>query len=148
MILPDFRDDGWLPDGHHKTDWEELERRFAGEQGSKRAAVWANLILWRDRMRQHKITGELLIDGSFISTKKEPGDFDAIFIGDEGIEPILLEDVEARLLLNYQIVKEYYGGDLLFFSKSAILKFPNLCRIDGFDYSKEKILKGVVVLPI
>jgi hypothetical protein len=148
MSLPDFRDDGWLPEGRHNTNWEELERRFAGEPSSKRAAVWGNLILWRDRMRQHNITGELLIDGSFISDKEAPGDFDAIFIGDEGIELLLIQDIEARLLLNYQVVKEYYGGDLLFFSKSAVLKFPELCRIDGFDYSKEKIPKGVVILPI
>nr|WP_309685923.1 hypothetical protein [Armatimonas sp.] len=148
MALPDFRDDGWLPAGHHPTTWEELIMVFGGQPETKRRRIMERLLLWRDRARGHNITGRLLLNGSFISTKAEPGDFDAIFVGDEGIEDILMESDEARLLLNYQVCKEIYGGDLLFFSAAAARKYPEFCRLDGFDYSKDKRPKGLVELKI
>jgi hypothetical protein len=148
MAVPDFREDGWLPIGHHSITWEELIKVFGGQPETKRRRITELLVLWRDRAREHKITGRLLLNGSFISTKPEPGDFDAIFVGDDGIEEILVENDEARLLLNYQVCKEIYGGDLLFFSAVAARKFPEFCRLDGFDYSKDKKPKGLVELKI
>ena len=104
------------------------------------------LLLWRDRARENQLTGRLLLDGSFISTKEAPGDFDGIFIGAEGIEDILANNPEAQLLLNYLVCKEIYGGDLLFFSEAALRKYPHFCRIDGFDYNKNQQPKGLVEL--
>lgn len=121
---------------------------FGGQPGTRRHQITERLLLWRDRAREHLITGQLLLNGSFISTKPEPGDFDAIFVGDEGIEEILMKDTEAQLLLNYQVCKEIYGGDLLFFSAAAARKYPEFCRLDGFDYSKDKQPKGLVELRV
>ena len=146
MVIPQFREDGWLPPGHHPITWEELIEVFDGESGSRREQILTRLILWRDRARSHGLTGRLLLDGSFISTKQEPGDFDGIFVGAEGTEDILVKNPEAQLLLNYLVCKEIYGGDLLFFSAAAIRKYPEFCRIDGFDYSKDQKPKGLVEL--
>ena len=77
MALPDFRDDGWLPAGHHPTTWEELVVVFGGQPDFGEIAP----------------EGTISPDGS-----------------------CSMESDEARLLLNYQVCKEIYGGDLLFFS--------------------------------
>ncbi len=145
MALPDFREDGWLPEGHHQTTWEEIATVFGGEANSVRARVLGNLIEWRDLLRTKGINGYLILDGSFISQKPNPGDFDTIFVGNESIEAILAHDVEAAMLVNYVYCKQHGWGDIFYFSEAATRKFPQMCRTDGFDYDKvTRIPKGVV----
>lgn len=145
MSLPPFRSDNWLPEGHHSTDWDEIITVFGGEPGSKRAQVLANLLEWRDRVRARRLAGYLILDGSFISAKPEPGDFDTIFVMDDGMETLLAQDVEAALLVNYVYCKERGWGDIFMFSETAVRKFPLICRLDGFDHDKvTKQPKGVV----
>src|SRR4051812_30002379 len=105
MALPAFRDDNWLPEGHHSTTWEEIIAVFGGNPGTQRARVLENVLDWRNRVRAKGISGLLILDGSFISAKVNPGDFDTILIMDEGVESILATDVEASLLINYAYCK-------------------------------------------
>jgi hypothetical protein len=143
--LPDFRDDNWLPEGHYQTTWEEIVTVFGGESGNRRAQVLANLLDWRDRRRAKGITGRLILNGSFISAKPEPGDFDTILVADEGVEAILARDPEASQLVNYVYCKDHGWGDIFLFSIAAIRKFPQMCRLDALDYDKiTKTPKGVV----
>lgn len=145
MPLPEFRDDGWLPEGHHPTTWEEVIQVFGGEAGTQRAEVMARLLDWRDRIRSKGITGRLLLNGSFISAKPMPGDFDTILIADDGAEAILAQDEEARQLVNYTYCRERGWGDIFLFSAAAIRKFPHMCRLDVFDHDKVSgAPKGVV----
>ena len=145
MPLPGFRDDGWLPEGHHPATWEEVITVFDGPSGSQRARTLANLLNWRDRLRERGITGRLILDGSFISAKPDPGDFDAILVADEGAEAILARYEKARKLVSYVYCKEQGWGDVFFFSVAAIRKFPHMCRLDGFDFDKiDRRPKGVV----
>ena len=145
MPLPLFRSDNWLPEGHYTTDWEEITSVFGGVAGSKRAQVLANLLEWRDSVRAKGLAGLLILDGSFISAKADPGDFDTIFIMDMGVETILAQDMEAALLVNYVYCKQHGWGDIFVFSEEAVRKFPHMCRLDGFDHDKiTKQPKGVV----
>jgi hypothetical protein len=145
MALPGFRDDGWLPEGHHPTTWEEIRNLFGGESGTRRAQVLAKLLDWRDQVRRKGITRRLILNGSFISAKPEPGDFDTILIADEGVETILAQDEAARQLVDYAFCKARGWGDIFLFSTAAIRKFPHLCRLDLFDHDKvTKTPKGVV----
>src|SRR5215212_7312237 len=111
MPLPAFREDYWLPEGRHPTAWEEIIAMFGGEPGSKRMRVMRTLLDWRDRLRGKGITGRLILDGSFISAKSEPGDFDTILIADDGMEAILAQDAEARQLVDYLYCKQQGWGD-------------------------------------
>lgn len=91
----------------------------------------------------------LILDGSFISAKANPGDFDTILVMDEGLESILATDVEAALLINYAYCKEHGWGDIFVFSEAVVRKFPAFCRTDGFDFDKvTKKAKGVVEVRI
>ena len=145
MPLPSFRDDGWLPEGHHPATWEEIVACFGGEFGTVRGQVLTRLLDWRDRLRKAGITGRLALDGSFISGKLVPRDFDTLLIADDGAETILAHDEEARNLVSYTYCKEQGWGDVFFFPAAAIRKFPHMCRLDVFDYDKvDKTPNGVV----
>ena len=135
MPIPNFRADGWLPEGHHKASWEEVVERFRGDVGGNRAQVMQDLLTWRDRARQRGISGRLILNGGFISARANPKDFDAILIYDDGVESILEDNPEAKSLVDYRICKEV-GFDLFVFSAEAARKFPNWARTDAFDYDK------------
>jgi hypothetical protein len=145
MPLPEFREDGWLPEGHHPTTWAEIEARFGGEPGTRRRGVLENLLRWRDRLRERGIGGRLILNGSFVSAKPDPGDFDTLLIGDDGAEQILAVDDDARQLIDYGYCKSNRWGDVFFFSAAAVRRFPSLCRTDVFDFDKATWTpKGVV----
>ena len=144
MALPPFRDDGWLPEGHHSTTWEDIIAVFGGDVESQRSRVLNNLLIWRNAVQQVGLSGLLILDGSFISQKIAPGDFDAIFICDEICESILLEDSLAKELTDYQRCKEKGWGDIVTFGESTVRRFPLFCRLDGFDLDKKGVPKGVL----
>lgn len=145
MPLPAFREDGWLPEGHHQTTWEEIEAPFGGEAGSHRARVFANLIRWRDAARAKGMAGLVILDGSFISTKAAPGDFDCIVVYDEPTVRLLAHDGEVRNLLNYSYCKTHFDADIFAFSVTSVRDYPTFCSTNGYD--RDKITqqpKGVV----
>ena len=148
-MLPDFRADGWLPEGHHKTTWGEIAARFGGEQDSRRASLLALLIEWRDALVARGMGGRLILNGSFISHKAEPGDFDCLFIYNDATGELIENDDEAMELLSYERSKEKGYGDIFCLSEAAVRAFPKFCHTDMFDTDKvTKKPKGVVELEI
>ena len=123
MSIPALCEYGWLPEGHHPATWEQIADRFGGEPGNRRSAVFSGLLRWRDAVRGKRMGGRLILNGSFVSAKMEPGDFDALFVYDTVSAAITAQDKEALRLLD----------------------FPQFCRVDGFDREKEtRRLKGVL----
>jgi hypothetical protein len=73
MALPPFREDGTLPIGEHMASWAELESRFGG--GDRRRTLLNGL---RAALAELQRVGcrTAWIDGSFVTSKAEPNDFD------------------------------------------------------------------------
>ncbi len=145
MALPDFREDGWLPEGHHAATWQEVALRFGGGPDSQRAAILSSLLQWRDAVRAKGMAGTLVLDGSFISRKEVPGDFDLVFSYDEVTEESVREDSEARALTDYQRCREMgFLGDI-FALPASLQKFsPQFSGLNMFDFDRQGIAKGVV----
>ena len=93
MALPAFREDGWLPEGHHGATGQEVALRFGGEPNSRRSLVLSSLLQWRDTVRDKGMAGLVILDGSFVSSKEAPDDFDLVFSYDEATEALLLTDL-------------------------------------------------------
>jgi len=149
VAIPEFREDGWLPEGHWQATREEIEERFGGEPGSQRRKLFAQLTEWRDALRRLQIAGMLILDGSFVSAKERPGDIDAIFVSDVDSMETIATEPEAANLLSYVQIKEFGFGDLFFFTETAVRDFPALCRLDGFDAdSRSGRSKGVLRIRI
>ena len=67
--------------------------------------VTSRLLGLRDGLRRYGVRGSLLLDGSYISVKPEPGDFDVMLIAEPGIDALksgepslaeMLDPVEAE----------------------------------------------------
>ena len=144
-MLPAFREDGWLPEGHYGATWDAIIEFFGGQVGSPRALVLANLLSWRDAARLAGLSGRLLINGSFVSTKLNPGDFDLIFIYDTATKERIDGDVVSRQLTSYDFCKSHFSGDIFVFWEENINRFPAFCDTSMFDRVKDTgIPKGVL----
>jgi hypothetical protein len=145
MPIPPFRTDGWLPEGHHSATWEEVIKVFGSEAGTPRANVLANLLSWRDAVRAAGLSGRVILNGSFISAKPTPGDFDLIFIYDTKTKELIEREPAAKRLTNYADCKEQFGGDVFIFWEENVQRFPAFCDITMFDRVKfTGTPKGVV----
>jgi hypothetical protein len=145
VAIPDFREDGWLPEGHWQPTWEEIEARLGGEPGRQRRLLMERLTEWRDSLRGFGISGTLILDGSFASAKERPGDIDAIFVSDVDSMEVIATEPRAARLLSYVHMKDLGFGDLFYFTETAVRDFPIFCRLDGFDIdSRTGKSKGVL----
>ena len=104
-MIPDFRADGYLPEGLHIASEAEITFRF-GSSSPRRRRLTLRLRRWIELAR--KIAARrLLVDGSFATKKLDPGDVDAVvllpkdFIAqvEQGLEPAL--ELEHMLLTRH-----------------------------------------------
>jgi hypothetical protein len=145
MPIPPSRPDQWLPEGHHTASWEEIEAVFGGEPGSLRREVWTRLLAWRDATRAKELSGRVVLNGSFISAKETPGDFDLLFIYDAASEAIVQQDAEALALIDPIRCKAAFGGDVFACSASMVEAYPQFFPTDSFDQIKfTDVKKGVL----
>lgn len=138
MPLPEFREDSWLPEGHYEASWEEVIDKFGGTPGSRRERVLRGLLDWRDQARKKGISGWLVLNGSFISAREDPSDFDTLFVFDDDAQVLMENDIEAKSLLDYSNCKSR-GFDMLGFSATLVRKHPEWVPLDAFDRDKETL---------
>ena len=77
-MIPDFRSDGYLPDGVHVASEADITFRF-GSGSPRRRRLVVRVRRWVKLARRVKAR-RLLIDGSFVTAKSEPGDVDAVVL--------------------------------------------------------------------
>ena len=75
-MIPDFRDDGYLPEGLHLATEAEVTFRF-GADTSRRQRLALRLRRWIELARAISAR-RLFVDGSFVTSKPEPNDVDAV----------------------------------------------------------------------
>lgn len=75
-MIPDFRDDGYLPKGLHVGTEAEVTFRF-GTTTSQRKRLAIRRRRWIELSRAVSAK-RLLVDGSFVTAKPEPNDVDAV----------------------------------------------------------------------
>lgn len=111
-MLPPFTATGSLPPGVHQASWDEVAQRFGCSpcrrvllQGLLEAA--ANLRAAGVRV--------LWLDGSFVTDKEEPNDWDAVWDPSNAdlakVDPVLID--QADLATGRYRQKAKYRGELL-----------------------------------
>ena len=75
-MIPEFRSDGYLPEGMHFASEAEVTFRF-GSSNAHRRRLAVRLRRWIELSRRVRAR-RLFIDGSFITAKTEPNDVDAV----------------------------------------------------------------------
>jgi len=96
-MIPDFRDDGYLPDGIHTSTEADVTFRF-GSSSPRRRRLILRLRRWLELARLTDVR-RFLIDGSFVTAKEEPNDIDAVVLLADSFEQQVFQGLDAALEL-------------------------------------------------
>jgi len=142
-MIPTHDEQGNLPAGIHATSWQEFESSFSGSP--HRRALLAGL---REALGSLRDAGcrTVYIDGSFVTTKEEPGDFDACWeavgVVASSLDPVLLDLTPPRTAQ-----KERFGGEL--FPASFVAEPESgALTLDFFQRDRDGEPKGVIQIDL
>ena len=107
-MIPQFDADGLLPPGIHWATWDEVSSVFGSTPW--RRQLLAGLEMAIESLRRAGC-GTAYIDGSFVTSKEIPNDFDACW-EEAGVEPELLDPVLLRFGAGRAEQKVRYLGEL------------------------------------
>jgi hypothetical protein len=107
-VIPSFDEFGNLPPGIHSATWDEIVERYATNE--RREQLMDGL---RTAIASLHAAGctRVYLDGSFVTDKEAPGDFDACWeaacVDPDLLDPVLLEFRDRRAAQNAK-----FGGEL------------------------------------
>ena len=143
VMIPEFESDGNLAPGVHWATWSELYDRFGTTRWRRR--LLAGLRVALENLRSAGCL-TVYVDGSFVSSKSEPGDFDACWeVG--GVDPERLDPVLLIFDGGRAAQKAKYGGE--FFPASKGAGSGEGVFLDFFQTDKDTgARKGIVALDL
>lgn len=142
-MVPPFNADGNLPAGIHSATWDEIVDRFG-------STPWRNQLLagLRSALDELKRAGcrRVYIDGSFVSAKSIPGDFDGCW-EEDGIDFDLLDPVLLDFEGSRTAQKAKFRGEL--FPASIDADGEGTAFLTFFQTDKETgRRKGIIALDL
>lgn len=142
-VIPAFDQLGRLPPGVHVATWDEITARFGGTS-------WRTRLLdgLRGALASLKEAGCAVayVDGSFVTAKSEPGDFDACW-DEHGVDPEMLDPVLLDFTNKRAAQKAKFSGELFpatsfaDFAGTSFLQFFQTDRATGDQ-------KGIIAIDL
>src|SRR5512132_1116397 len=81
MPIPNLDHRGVLPPGLHACSLDEIQARFGSFQESdRRVRLHEELVRYAAAARDSRMIRALVVDGSFVTDKAEPGDIDLVIV--------------------------------------------------------------------
>ena len=113
-VIPSHGENGLLPPGVHLAEWDELERTLA-------TTAWRKRLLdgFRRACTSLSAAGcrQVWLDGSFVTTKDTPGDFDACWdpvgVVASLLDPVLLTFDNGRAAQKLKYLGELFPATYL-----------------------------------
>jgi hypothetical protein len=99
--IPEFRSDGYLPEGVYLATEAEVTFRF-GSASKQRRRLILRVRRWIDLARRVRAR-RLLIDGSFVTAKPAPKDVDAAILLPTDFRRQIAEGTDAAITLEEMI---------------------------------------------
>lgn len=144
MPIPDFDSaTGNLPAGIHVAEWEEIVAALG--TNARRADLAAGL---RRAVEALRAAGckRVFVDGSFVTAREHPGDFDACWDA-RGVDPSALDPVLLDFARGRAAQKAKYGGEL--FIANAAATPAGTIFLDFFQIDKATgAPKGIVAIDL
>jgi len=141
MMLQTDPRTGYLPAGIHEAAWGEVVNCFAGNIRRKRLTEGL-FAACRNLAGAGCI--EILLDGSFVTEKPIPGDYDAAWetvgVVPERLDPVLLDSRNG-----FAAARAKYLGDL--FPASGVAE-PGVLFRDFFRTDRDGVEKGIVLVDL
>jgi hypothetical protein len=145
-MIPEFDESGILPSGVHWAEWSEFQETFGANLTRQRMIDGLELA-----MTQLKAAGcrTIYIDGSFVTSKQKPGDFDACW-EDNGVDIKYLESI-APTLFNFALrraeQKIKYKGEI--FPSNYPANDSGTAYIDFFQFdTRTNTRKGIIAIDL
>lgn len=131
MSIPDFFDGYHLPPGEYECTLKDIEQRFLFSE--MRTFRWDKFLILLKRICELKLIPEVvLINGSFVTGRQEPGDVDfAVLIPPETIRTALAnahddhDENAIKLFLNLQaqgLIRDLFGAHMIVVDSEEMLK--------------------------
>ena len=89
VMIPSFDENGLLPPGIHWASWDEFLARFGTSSWRLRLAAGVRAAI---ENLKGAGCGTVFVDGSFVTNKEVPNDFDACW-EEAGVDPTVLDPV-------------------------------------------------------
>jgi hypothetical protein len=141
-VIPPFEPhSGLLPEGEHEATWDEVVDRFGWT--ARRRQLLDGLA---EAVELLAAAGceRLWLNGSFVTAKDEPGDFDACW-DPTGTDLDVLDEVILDLSSGRTRQKARFGGELF---PNVVESGSGLVFADFFKNERDGGRKGIVVLLI
>ena len=112
-MVPKFRSDGNLPEGVHWATWLEFAERFGWNETRER-----QLAGLKDALSSLRHAGckAAYVNGSFVTSKDRPGDFDVCWdidgVNPELLDPVLLDFSDSRAAQKAKYLGELFPAQL------------------------------------
>nr|VFK13795.1 MAG: hypothetical protein BECKLPF1236A_GA0070988_100949 [Candidatus Kentron sp. LPFa]VFK29578.1 MAG: hypothetical protein BECKLPF1236C_GA0070990_100909 [Candidatus Kentron sp. LPFa] len=103
--IPDFRPDGYLPEGMHPASEAEVTFRFGTANRQRRRLVF-RVRRWIELARRIDAP-RLFIDGSFVTAKAEPNDVDAVVLLPSDFEERIIANSDAAIELEEMLLTRH-----------------------------------------
>ena len=142
-MIPSFDEYGLLPPGIHWASWDEIIERFGTSSWRLRLAAGV-----RAAIENLKNAGcqTVYVDGSFVTAKEVPNDFDACW-EEVGVDPLALDPVLLTFDPGRTTQKAKYLGEL--FPASIIASENGFSFLEFFQVDKETGRpKGIVAIDL
>lgn len=104
-MIPDFRGDGYLPEGLYAATEADVTFRF-GSSTPRRRRLILRLRRWLE-LTQLTHARRFLVDGSFVTAKTEPNDIDAVILLADDFQQQVSSGLEAALELEQMLLTRY-----------------------------------------
>jgi hypothetical protein len=146
-VIPDFLENGYLPEGIYEVTLQEVIEKFCFSKKRKKLIEGLKNLINTCLQCQVNI---LYIDGSFVSQKLQPQDYDACYDTDHpDREVVFAKALESILESDSEMQKRYFGGEIYyahlkqcFGDFSTVLERFQICKEDG------KTKKGIVKIKL
>ena len=143
VVIPSFDERGNLPPGIHLATWDEIVHRYGTNE--RREQLLSGLRVAIDSLRSAGCA-RVCLDGSFVTDKELPGDFDACWemdgIDPERLDPVLLDFADLRAAR-----KARYGGEL--FPAEAAAEPGGTPFVEFFQRDRlTRAAKGIIAIDI
>lgn len=112
-MIPEWQANGDLPPGVHVASLKEIDERLGFNP-------WRRQLIagFKEACRLLRRAGCRLVylDGSFVSAKEKPGDFDACWdiqgVDDEVLDPLFLDFADGRIAQKRRFQGEFFPAQL------------------------------------
>ncbi|QQE74004.1 hypothetical protein KDJ56_19390 [Brevibacillus composti] len=144
--IPDFIDGYHLPPGEHECSFDEIEQRFVNNP--QRQKVWSDYKRLYDRLSSLGLNPKsVLIDGSFVTGREQPGDVDFGALFPPSVVKQALSNVqdshdkEAIMMFNNPnnqiVIRNLFGAHMLVApNEFGLRQISKLFRTGGDQFGK------------